>query len=274
MLNLNLINSWLWPEAGGPKVFSWFHFVWLGVLVISCFLVIYFYARKHDDKLDEKVIFISGALLIIFEILKQIFKYQTQGYYDWDDFPLQFCSVPMYFAVIIPLVKNKKHKEIIYKFLASFGLIGGLAVMIYPESVFNTQSIVMLIHTMIWHILIVLMGIYLIISRRYGKSLKELLSPFILFTIVVLIAVIINFLAYKLHFGKENIMIKGDFNLFYISPYYGNPIPILGDIKKAVSFPTFIFIYLLVFLIGAIVIWMFVYVIRKILNLRLKKYNY
>ena len=136
-----------------------------------------------------------------------------------------------------------------------------------------TTSIIMLIHTMIWHILIVLIGIYLIVSRRYGRTLKELISPSILFTVVVLIAIVINVVAYKIHFLNVDGIINGDFNLFYISPYYGNPIPILRELKEVVSFPTFVFIYLLAFYIGSIVIWMTTYVIWKLIDIFQNKHK-
>ena len=271
MLNINSLYNWLWPEDGGPAVFGWYHIMWLAIMFLCCGLSIYFFARKHNDKTDKKFIFSIGAILIGIEIFKQIFKIVDQGYYDWDDIPFQFCSVPMYFAFATIFIKNKKIKETFYKFLASFGFLAGLAVMAFPDTVFNTQYIVMLIHTMIWHSSMVVMGVYLIVSRGYGKNIKELISPCIVFTSVVIFALVANFVAQGIYFGNPNVDYHGDFNLFYISPYYGNPIPILGDIKEAVIFPLFFIVYLLAFFIGVGIVWAIIMGIRKLISLKNKK---
>ena len=268
---LRFFENWLWPEPKGPKVFGWYHFLWLGIMIVSCVVICVFVASKHKEKTDEKVVFGIGAILLTLEFLKQVISYLIRGYYNWSDFPFQFCSIPMYLAFCSKFIVNKIIKEALFKFLASFGLLAGLAVMIYPLTVFHTQNMGILIHTMVWHSVMVILGIYLIVSRRYGRNIKELLHPSIVFVIIVGFALILNLMAYHLYFKLDGISFNGEFNLFYVSPYYYNPIPILGEIKEKVWFPFFFIIYLLAFFIGVTILWGIIIGIRKIISFKKKK---
>ena len=261
---LELLKDWLWYESGGPKVFGWYHFLWLGIMILLSVVLCVLFARKHNSKTDKIVILSIGIFLVIFELFKQIFIYSIEGEYNWSDFPFQFCSIPMYFALSTLFLKKEKYKEEVYKFLASFGLLAGLAVMIYPLTVFHTEYMFILIHTMMWHSLMVVMGVYLVVARGYGKKIKELLFPSFLFVSVMVVAIICNIGTYIVYFSREDISFVGEFNLLYISPYYSNPIPILGNIKEMVSFPVFCIIYLLAFLIGVLVLWTIIFGIKKL----------
>ena len=271
MLLYDLLTDWKWIGEL-PQNYGWYHLMWLAIMVIACILSVYFFARKHDKKLDDKFIFAIGIMLIVSEIYKQVFYTLDAGHYQWYAFPFQFCSVPMYFAFIAPLVKNEKVKDAIYKFLASFGLVAGLAVMLYPDSCFSTSYITILIHTMLWHSSMVVMGVYLIFSRGYGKSLKEIIPAFIIFSGIVILALVANLIAYEVYFGDPVKNIHNDkFFLLYISPYYETPLPILSDIKNVVEFPIFFILYLVVFLTGIAILWSAVMGIRKLCTLKKKE---
>lgn len=266
MLFAKLITDWQWP-GDGVESYGWFHIMWLILMVIGCFTSSYFLGRKHSKKADDVFIFIMGAMLITIEIYKQIFYTLDAGYFQWYAFPFQFCSVPMYVAFIAPLIKNEKIKDSMYKFLASFGLLAGIAVMLYPDTCFATKYITILIHTMLWHSSMVVMGVYLIVSRNYGKNLlKEIVPGAIIFSIIVVIALIANIIAYNVYFGDPIKNIHDEkFFLLYISPYYETPFPILCDIKEKVPFVIFFICYLLAFFLGVSLLWSIVYLIRKLI---------
>lgn len=264
MFFANLITDWIWP-GDGVYSYHWFHIMWLVLMVIGCFASSYFLGRKHNKKIDDRFIFIIGTMLILIEIYKQVFYTLDAGYFQWYAFPFQFCSVPMYVAFVAPLIKNEKIKEYMYKFLASFGLLAGIAVMIYPDSCFATKYITILIHTMLWHSSMVVMGVYLIVARGYGKNLlKEITPGAIIFSIIVTFALIANIIAYKVYFGDPIKNIHNEkFFLLYISPYYETPFPILCDIKEKVPFVIFFITYLLAFFLGVSLLWSIVFLIRK-----------
>lgn len=266
MFLYNLITDWQWLE-NPPTNYSWFHIMWLAIMVIACVLSVLFLARKHDKKIDDKFILGMGIMLISIEIYKQVFLTLEAGWYQWYQFPFQFCSVPMYVACIAPLVKNEKIKNSMYLFISSFGFLAGLAVMVYPDTVFSTSYITLLIHTMVWHSSMVVMGVYLIASRKYGRRFKELLPAIMVFAVIVIIAVIANIIAYHTYFKFPDKNIHDEsFFLLYISPYYSNPFPILNNIKEIAPYPVFLFTYVAVFSLGVALVWAIIMGVRKLFS--------
>ena len=246
--------------------YGWYHLMWLGIMIVATIVLTLVFARKHNKKVDDRVIFSIGALLLEIEIYKQVFYTIDAGHYQWYAFPFQFCSVPMYVAFIAPLIKNEKVKEAMYKFLAFFGLLAGLAVMLYPDTCLNTRYISILIHTMLWHSSMVVMGVYLVVARKYGQNIfKEVLPGSIVFVIILAIAIIANIIAYKTYFGIPEKNIYNDtFFLMYVSPYYDSPLPILSNIKASVPYPIFMLSYIMAFVVGIAFLWLIVYGIRQL----------
>ena len=65
-------------------------------------------------------------------------------------FPFIFVQSPMYIAPIAAFLRPGKVRQAILNFLGTFGLFGGLAVMIYAQPVFIT-TIGINIQTMVHH---------------------------------------------------------------------------------------------------------------------------
>ena len=147
--------------------------------------------------------------------------------------------------------------------------------MLYPGSCFSTDYVTILLHTMMWHSSMVIMGVYLIVSKEYCKeiknALKEITPGTIIFAIIVTFALIVNIVGYKAYFGTDKNIHNETLFLMYISPYYGNPFPILGTIKEKVPFIVFFICYLLAFAIGITLLWFIVFGIRKLVSLINKK---
>ena len=270
-----LLTDWEWT-INRPENYGWYHIMWLVIMVIACVISCLLWAKKHDKKTDDKFIFTIGCVLILAEIYKQVFFTLDAQRYQWYAIPFQFCSIPMYVAFIAPLIKKEVVKEGLYKFLATFGLLAGVAVMVYPSSCLNTKYITILIHTMLWHSSMVVMGVYLNVSRNYGQNLKELIPGVIVFSIAVVFAVAANFIAYDIYFGDPLKNIYNDsFNLLYVSPYYDTPFPIIGEWKRQMPYAAFLILYIAMFSLGSLLLWSIVYVIRKaVLSVNTKRPNF
>ena len=117
-------------------------------------------------------------------------------------------------------------------FLAFYGIIGGLAVMLVPNAVLYTCFVPMSIHAMLWHTVLVVMGVYLIVSRGYGKKIRKMLTSSAIFTGFVVLAIIGNVLVYNLHFNTPACQPGDRFSMFYISPYYPTELPLLGAVQN------------------------------------------
>ena len=191
--------NWEWntPDHIGPGMYSYFHIIWLVIMVGLC-IGSYFYAKRFNDpKIVDRTIRIVDITLLITEILKQImYQFSYYGYFRIDVLPFSFCSVPLFIAFIGALVKNKKVKNACYTFLAFYGVVGGLCAMLYPITL-ETKLIYISFQTMYWHTMLVTMAFYLIFAKGYGRSYKkEVVPPFIIFVCCTLLAIGLNEVTY------------------------------------------------------------------------------
>ena len=250
--------DWTWGDidAGevGPGMFSWFHILCLVLMVLFTVALCKLLATKHSESMDRKVVGIFAVLLVLGEVFKQLFWYEYYGYYRWEIFPFQFCSVPIYISVFATLVPSDKVREVCYRFLAFFGIIGGIVVMAVPSAVLYTYFVPISIHSMVWHSILIAMGVYLIVSRRYGRKLKELLTPFYMYLGCIAMALIGNVLVYKLHLGTDACQPGDNLSMFYLSPYYPTQFPLLGAVQEF-CYPLFVLIYIVIFTALSLLVW-------------------
>lgn len=250
--------DWTWGDINngdvGPGMFSWFHILSLVVMAVVGIIVCLTVAKKHNSKCDRIVVGICAFMLLCCEIFKQFFWFSYYGYYRFEIFPFQFCSVPIYVSLFATIIPWKKAQELCYRFLAFYGIIGGLAVMLIPSAVLYTYFVAMSLHAMIWHAILVIMGAYLIVSRGYGKRIKELFAPSMMLLAFMGVAIIGNILVYKLHLGTPNCQPGDNLSMFYISPYYPTQLPLLGVVQE-ISYPLFVLCYFAFFNFFSFVVW-------------------
>lgn len=259
---MNIVEKiliWLDSSMETPTSYGWFHLLFCLLMIITIILLFIKY-KNTDNKGVKKILFICSLICLILEIYKQInfsFNYNeiyTWWSYQWYAFPFQFCSTPMYIALIGALTKNKQIEGACLAFLATFGLVGGLSVMIYPNTVF-IPTIGINIQTMIHHGIQVVMGMYILLSKKVEFNFNTLKKALYVFLILVGIALFINILTYYIN-------IDGGLTLFYISPFYKSSLVILCDIYEVVPYPIFLLIYITAFTLGSSI----VLVIAKLFN--------
>ena len=269
-----MITDWMWEPSFLPKnggaMYGWFYWMWMAIMAVELFLLLRFVAPKKNKKLNDRVIFTYGLIMVIAEIYKEVFFTILNGHYDWTYFPWQFCSVPMFVAFIAPLVRNEKIRQAMYCFLSLFGLIAGISTLALPEG-FYWNYVTMTCHSFFWHTSITIMGIYLIVTQGYAKDFKNLkkewLSAAAVFTVAVLFALLSDCIGYPLYFVNHP---EQYFNMFYISPFYTTSLPVFRDIYPHVWYPVFLLLYLIAFTLGAFLVWFGAYGIRKVFTSRKK----
>ncbi len=256
---------WMEADMPLPLMFGWFHLTALALVAI----VTAFIATKYKyatDKQMRTILLTLGLLCMAFETYKQFnFSFswdfvndRAVWSYQWYAFPFHFCSMPMYLAPLAAVLPKGKVQQAILNFLGTFGLFGGMAVMIYAEPVYIT-TIGINVQTMVHHGSQVIMGIFLLSSHRVQLNLKALLGASIVFVIPVFIAIAINYI-----FSAVKGYSAGEFNMYWISPYFSTQIPILGAIKPLVPYPVFVLIYILGFVMLATVVLVAAILISKI----------
>lgn len=252
--------------------FHIFFIIWMIVLAI----VFVFIAKSHREDQSKTyfkgrmnkvdfTIFRIGLFLLSIELYKQlIFAGLWHGIdnYQWYAFPLQFCSVPIFFFLIAPWLKNQKLKSATYEFIGLFVTLAGLLVMIVGGDVF-VANVSISVHTMLWHSMMVVAGVYLIAAKRIGTDYKQLIRASVFLVGLIIFVQIVN-----IHFHFMGAYIENgpsNFSGFFISPWEsGYRLPVLGLWQKALyespmplAISAFLFslIYFLAFTVGASLVY-------------------
>lgn len=235
------ILSFLKFEMNTPTNYGWFHIMCLFIMTL---IILVLYIKRPNLK---KTILTMSTIMILFEIYKQLSFSFWDGawHYQWYIFPFQFCSVPMYVGLIAGLTKNKKIENACYSFLATYGLIAGISVMLYPNDVYIKEALIN-IQTMIHHGFMVIMGIYILLTSKVNFNTKTILNALTIFSLIVFIALLIDVSTYYLN-------IDGGLKMFFISPFHASTLPVFSIIYNKTPYIIFLLIYIVIFTIGAII---------------------
>lgn len=203
----SLIKStdWIMAEV---KPYSLFHLVFFATGII-CILIITNTTSKFDQKKSDMFLFCLGIFLLMTEVYKQLFYYYVITPYDysWWIFPFQMCSIPMYLTIIQYFVKDERIKTCLFDYIFSFALFGGLAAFIEPSGIIH-EYWTLTLHSFIWHLVLILMSIH--IFRNNNISFKSFKNPLLLFLVLLVIALAINFFV---------VSITGEYiNMFFAGP--------------------------------------------------------
>lgn len=239
-----------------PTIFSWFHWLFLILTVITLLTIFYRYRHLNDHQID-KILLFYALLCFALEAYKQInfsFNYDatsTWWSYQWYAFPFQFCSTPMYIALITSLSKNRFVKKSGYAFLATFGLTAGFAVMLYPATVF-VDTIGINIQTMIHHSSMVVIGFLLIANQKVRNDLETMKLALNVFVILVSVAIAIDVSTYY-------IGINNGLEMFFISPYHDSSLPVFNIIYQQFPYIVFLIIYIASFSLSSYLLYRIFY---------------
>lgn len=241
------IVSFLSGTMTEPNLYGWYHILCLAVVGILCALAV---ANRHKvtEKSMRLTVGLTGAALLAFEIYKQIvYSYtpDTDAWeYRWYIFPFQFCSTPMYVMTVAALLKKCRLRDCLLSFLATYSLVAGGAVMLYPATVF-VETIGINIQTMLHHGAMVVIAFYLLSSGLIKFELQTVLTKALpVFATLVGVALIMNFTFMKFGDGST-------FNMFFIAPGQDYLLPFLGAIFDGLPYPVYLFSYIFFFTVAA-----------------------
>lgn len=230
-----------------PGNYGWFHITFIVLAIIGTVLFCCF-ASKAKEKTFRLIVAISWIVMVVFEIYKQlVFSFDSNSVtwsLDWNSFPFQLCSSPLYILPFIAFMKDCKFRDGAIMFITTFSLLGGLCVFVYPNDVFETDFLGVQIQTMVHHGLQIVLGIYMAVFNKKKYTLKNFFFGAIIFVGMLLIALTLNLTITPLLDGRK-------FNMYFIGPYFPCELPILGAIYQVVPHFVFFFIYGLGFIFCA-----------------------
>ncbi|MGM9899715.1 MAG: hypothetical protein ACI32E_03940 [Bacilli bacterium] len=257
-----MIRNILFWEVPSKKYYIVPYLIFLLIVIVLGFIFLN-KTYHHNQNSIKWTVFIFGLIFTGLELYKQIFLnvIKKRDGYDWGAFPFQLCSTPIYFCTLSILFKDERKRDFIYAYLGSYAFLGGLSVMVLPMTVFS-YNVHMTIHSLIWHALMVVLGIYLIIHHKFGDNLSQYKKATCSFLLVTMLAMLMNFVFEQV---KRVTGITDTFNMFFISPYYESHVLIMSDIWRLTNWYVFIFIYIVGIPICALLVWKISSLIRTLI---------
>lgn len=194
---------------------------------------------------SDLILFGCGIFLSSAELYKQLFLYyKIHGQiYDWWFFPFQLCSLPMYFCLLLPFLPSGRVKTALCTFMQDYGLLGGIAALIVPEG-FRHIHWTLTLHGYVWHILLILISLFLTFTRRSDSSPRGFADTIPLFAACCCIATAIN------------VLTPGQYSadMFYISPYTPSTQPVFHGLSLHIGILPAKLLYLLCVMAGSAIL--------------------
>ena len=232
-----------------PAPFGVFHLVSVAVLLLLGALMVIFHRRlpRGEDNL-RRLLIVFGVGLLLLEVGKQItYSYDpTLGWaYNWDRFPFQFCSTPIYAALVAMCLRAGKLRQALLAFLATYSPVAGCAVLFYPAPDVFHEIVFLNVHTMLWHGAMLLFGLYLWLTEAVTPSVKTALSAAAVYLPMPVIALVLNEVEMATGFAGEY-----TFNMFYVARDGYCMIPVLSWFQAHTPYPVFFAAYVLTLGVG------------------------
>lgn len=236
-----------------PSMYGIFHLTAFALTIaLAVFLVIKF--KNAKDGVFRRICLVFWLILVLFETYKQVnFSFNYNGgdpYWDyqWYAFPFQNCSALLY---VLPFVFLSKPGGAVRRsacaYTAFYSMFAGLAVMLYPATVF-TETIGINIQTMVWHGTQLALGVFFIAYHRKQLNFRFFLSAIPAFLCLVAVALALDMIVPC--FTDET------FNMFFISPKFPCTLPLLSVVWDKAPWPVFIAAYILGFTLAALLMYL------------------
>lgn len=262
---LGEIINFLDSRMTTPTMYGWFHLLFVALTVAGAVLLCIRF-KNPSQKQVQKILLIFALVSIVLELYKQInYTYTYDGNtiiadYQWYAFPFQFCSTPMYIALLGAIISKKKVHTALCAYLATFSLFAGICVMVYPAQVF-IGTIGINIQTMICHGAMILVGAFLIGSGYVKTEHKTVLWAIPAFAVMVVIAGVMNEIAFV-----SGLLERESFNMFFISPHCEPSLPVYSQVQAVVPYPWCAIIYIVAFSLAAYIILLIAMAIKAVVQ--------
>ena len=223
-----------------------FHILYTLIGFLVCFLLAY-KLKNIKEEMAVLLLFSIGVVLLVSEVGKQLFYYFViEGHrISWAEFPFQLCSVPMYLCILLPFIKSECVKKSMYSFMGLYNLLGGAISFVEPSGLFLNYYF-LTGHALLWHMTLVFIGLFVLLSKRGGQSIEDYIGATKLFLLASLIAFGLNCFV---QFG-----LKEHMNMFFVGP--GNsPLAVFSQFSQWFGWYVNTPIYLFAVCLGAFIIF-------------------
>lgn len=248
----NFFEANAWP-MDKPPAYGAFHILYTLIGFTVCAITAW-RLRNCSEKTAKWTLFTIGLVLALSEVYKQFFYFfvMMDNAYSWGDFPFQLCSVPMYFCLIAPWLKSGKLQRGMYSFMILYNLLGGAIAFTEPSGLLHDYWFLTM-HALVWHMLLVFIGLFLCFSRRGAASIADYWGATWTFIGLCIIAFLLNcFVQFGLH---EHM------NMFFVGPG-DSPLIVFKQFSQWFGWYINTLIYIPVVCIGAYIIFRIIHALQ------------
>lgn len=249
--------------AERPGVYGGFHIRAL-VTILALFTLMILFRRQmpRGETMLRRVLRTFAWGLLLLEIGKQIvYSYDPQvGWqYNWSRFPFQFCSTPIYVALMASALPDGRLRRTLLCFLATYSPVAGCAVLFWPSPDVFSTILFLDIHTMLWHGAMLLFGLFLWLGGYVQPTPATAKRAFLVFLPLNFAALVLNELEHVFGFAAGY-----EFNMFYISRYGTCHIPLLSWVQQNAPYPVFFASFVLLLGLGGFAVTLGFFLIHRI----------
>ena len=234
-------------EMEEPIAYGGFHIVCIFCVVILS-LSLSRLLLSSSPRTFRLVIACSLFVMLAFEVIKEVgLSFVCVGGelavdYPWGMLPFQLCSTPLYVLPLLAFLPCGRVRDGAAAYTMTYALIGGMAVYLFPATVFSTGLVVTL-QTMVHHGLQIVTGVCTAAYYRHCIDRRFFLSGAVVFTVAYAIANFLNTVGYSLLVSVGAIAEGDGFNMFFVSPRADQPTPLLAELLKSLPPPVLILGY-------------------------------
>ena len=211
---INFFTSLAGEFAERPKAWGTLHLTFF-IVGLTISVIVALLLRKSSTKRFNIALRTAGFILMGMEVVKISFFHYALLDCNLTNtvnlFPFQLCSLPIYLAPIASFLKEEsKVRKAMLTFMMTYTLMSGFASFIEPSGILMI-NILPTFHSLIWHMLLVFIGLLIAFSGRGGHKLIDFGRAAVLFLVCCYIALFLNILLPMLLPGAV-------VNMFYIGP--------------------------------------------------------
>lgn len=184
------MSNWLSAETDNVFVpFSNYHLVVLALFVV--FLIVLFLSRHwlQEEGRERKMRYSLAAILVLCEILLNVWNVNAGLYNMQDSLPLELCTISLYMCVLMLVLKSKS----IFKMVYFTGIGGAIQALLTPVLYYNFPHVIFF-EFFIAHMVIIASILYMIWVHKFRPTFKSIFSAMVFLNILVVIIYPINML--------------------------------------------------------------------------------
>ena len=171
-------------------------YIYIALVVVLTILFLILFRKAKKEQVD-KYLKVLGIFMICFYILKttweSIYDIMRTGSFNVGILPFDTCSIVMWAGLLAGFGKGKL-KKIGECWLSTGGLVGGISAALFLQA-FNYYPFFTFgaFYSMIWHLIMVFTGFFLIVVGRVELNMKTVLYGFVFHMAISIIVIPLNY---------------------------------------------------------------------------------